>query len=205
MKVSDQIRLRIESAIASGELLPGDAIDDVALADHYKVSRTPVREALLQLQAQGILSSTPRGGSMVAKMNLQQLLSLWELLAGGLRLEKPRHHRAAIGQVLHRVRLRRGQIQNPQRHQPSQQNGQWPRHQITARRGQLDVGESRQDEPTAVQLRLRLVSGVQRIASRPLRSSKLNNLSEGPLGCLSPSSHLRTVDRLVLSTAASTA
>ncbi len=81
MKVSDQIRLRIESAIASGELLPGDAIDDVALAAHYKVSRTPVREALLQLQAQGILSSTPRGGSMVAKMNLQQLLSLWELLA----------------------------------------------------------------------------------------------------------------------------
>lgn len=81
MKVSDQIRLRIESAIASGELLPGDAIDDVALAGHYQVSRTPVREALLQLQAQGILSSTPRGGSMVAKMNLQQLLSLWELLA----------------------------------------------------------------------------------------------------------------------------
>ena len=81
MKVSDQIRLRIESAIASGELLPGDAIDDVALAHHYKVSRTPVREALLQLQAQGILSSTPRGGAMVAKMNLQQLLSLWELLA----------------------------------------------------------------------------------------------------------------------------
>jgi len=53
----------------------------VALAHHYKVSRTPVREALIQLQAQGILSSTPRGGSMVAKMNLQQLLSLWELLA----------------------------------------------------------------------------------------------------------------------------
>ena len=81
MKVSDQSRSRNENAIASGELLPGDAIDDVALAHHYKVSRTPVREALLQLQAQGILSSTPRGGSMVAKMNLQQLLSLWELLA----------------------------------------------------------------------------------------------------------------------------
>ena len=80
MKVSDQIRMRIESAIASGELLPGDAIDDVALAHHYKVSRTPVREALLQLQAQGILTSTPRGGSMVAKMNLQQLLSLWSCL-----------------------------------------------------------------------------------------------------------------------------
>jgi DNA-binding GntR family transcriptional regulator len=81
MKISDQIRLRIESAISSGELLPGDAIDDVALATQHKVSRTPVREALLQLQAQGILSSTPRGGHIVSKMNLQQLLSLWELLA----------------------------------------------------------------------------------------------------------------------------
>jgi DNA-binding GntR family transcriptional regulator len=81
MKASDQIRLRIESAITSGELMPGDAIDDVALAGLYKVSRTPVREALLQLQAQGILSSTPRGGAIVLKMNLQQLLSLWELLA----------------------------------------------------------------------------------------------------------------------------
>jgi DNA-binding GntR family transcriptional regulator len=81
MKISDQIRLRIESAIATGELEPGDAIDDAALASQHKVSRTPVREALLQLQAQGVLSSTPRGGYIVAKMNLQQLLSLWELLA----------------------------------------------------------------------------------------------------------------------------
>lgn len=81
MKISDQIRLRIESAIATGELEPGDAIDDAALASQHKVSRTPVREALLQLQAQGILSSTPRGGYIVAKINLQQLLSLWELLA----------------------------------------------------------------------------------------------------------------------------
>jgi hypothetical protein len=32
MKISDQIRQRIESAISSGELLPGDAIDDAALS-----------------------------------------------------------------------------------------------------------------------------------------------------------------------------
>jgi DNA-binding GntR family transcriptional regulator len=81
MKVSDQIRLLIEESISSGELLPGDAIDDVALAKNHKISRTPVREALLQLQAQGIVTNPARGGFTVSKMNLQQLLSLWELLA----------------------------------------------------------------------------------------------------------------------------
>ncbi|MEY4711250.1 MAG: GntR protein, partial [Pseudomonadota bacterium] len=79
MKVSDQIRLHLEEAISNGSLLPGDAIDEVDLAERFSVSRTPVREALIQLQAQGWVSNLPRGGPIVAKMNLQQLLSLWEL------------------------------------------------------------------------------------------------------------------------------
>jgi len=81
MKVSDQIRVHLEEAISRGELLPGDAIDEVELAERFGVSRTPVREALIQLQAQGWVGNLPRGGPIVAKMNLQQLLSLWELLA----------------------------------------------------------------------------------------------------------------------------
>jgi DNA-binding GntR family transcriptional regulator len=81
MKVSEQIRIRIEDSISAGRLLPGDPIDESALAAEFEVSRTPVREALLQLQAQGWLTSLPRGGMFVAKMTLQQLLSLWELLA----------------------------------------------------------------------------------------------------------------------------
>jgi hypothetical protein len=47
--------------------------------------------------------------------------------------------------------------------------------------------------------------GFQIKASSPFRSSRLSSLSEGPLGCFSPISHCRTVDRLVLSTEASTA
>ncbi len=81
MKVSDQIRLHLEEAISKGDLLPGDPIDEGALSERFGVSKTPIREALIQLQAQGWVSNMPRGGSTVTKMNLQQLLSLWELLA----------------------------------------------------------------------------------------------------------------------------
>ena len=80
-KASEKIRLNIENAIKDGALLPGEPIDEVHLAIQYKVSRTPIREALIQLQAQGLLTSLPRGGMVVAKMDLQQLLQLWELLA----------------------------------------------------------------------------------------------------------------------------
>ena len=81
IKASDKIYTEIENAIKEGVLLPGDSINEAELASQYQVSRTPIREALIQLQAQGLLASLPRGGMIVAKMDLQQLLSLWELLA----------------------------------------------------------------------------------------------------------------------------
>ncbi len=80
-KASDKIRMEIENSIKDGVLLPGDSIEEAELASQYDVSRTPIREALIQLQAQGLVTSLPRGGMIVAKMDLQQLLSLWELLA----------------------------------------------------------------------------------------------------------------------------
>jgi len=80
-KASDKIREEIERSIKHGTLLPGDAINEAELASQYGVSRTPIREAMIQLQAQGMLTSLPRGGMLVAKMDVQQLLSLWELLA----------------------------------------------------------------------------------------------------------------------------
>ncbi|MGD9946217.1 MAG: GntR family transcriptional regulator [Burkholderiaceae bacterium] len=80
MKASDRIRSEIERAIRDAELLPGEPIDEAELARKHSVSRTPIREALLQLEAQGLVTSMPRSGMLVAKMNLQQLLALWELL-----------------------------------------------------------------------------------------------------------------------------
>lgn len=80
MKVSERIRQAIEEDIRSGNLLPGDSIDEQEISLRFAVSRTPVREALLQLKAQNLLCSQPRNGMVVAKMDVQQLLAIWELL-----------------------------------------------------------------------------------------------------------------------------
>jgi DNA-binding GntR family transcriptional regulator len=79
--ISEQIRIDLAQQISRGELVPGDTIDENQLTTRYDVSKTPVREALLQLKAQGLVGSLPRGGAIVAKMDLTQLLSLWEWLS----------------------------------------------------------------------------------------------------------------------------
>ena len=80
MKASERVRQEIEEQIRTGGLLPGDPIDEQRLMGQFGVSRTPVREALLQLKSQGLLTSLPRGGVVVAKMDVQQLFAMWELL-----------------------------------------------------------------------------------------------------------------------------
>jgi DNA-binding GntR family transcriptional regulator len=81
MKASDRIYSVIESQINRRELLPGDPVDEESLMSRFGVSRTPVREALLRLKAEGLVSSVSRGGAFVSKMDFAQLLSVWELLA----------------------------------------------------------------------------------------------------------------------------
>lgn len=80
----------ILGGIVSGRLQPGDPIDDRALADQCGMSRTPVREALLQLSLEGLVNIVPRAGTYVARPDVKDLvamlecLSLWEAAAAGL-------------------------------------------------------------------------------------------------------------------------
>ncbi len=81
MKISQKIANYIEAQIREGALLPGDTVQEAKLMETFDASRTPVREALLQLQIQGLITNLPRDGMVVAKMDVQQLLAMWELLA----------------------------------------------------------------------------------------------------------------------------
>ena len=75
---------RIESVlmeeISVGELSPGVRLDEAGLAERFGVSRTPVREALSRLTAQGILVAGEKRGAFVAEYSRQELAQIFEAM-----------------------------------------------------------------------------------------------------------------------------
>lgn len=78
--LQDRIRLALEREIMSGERPPGSAIDDRELAARFGTSRTPVREVLLTLSVQGMVTIVPRSGIFVRQFNPGELIALVEAL-----------------------------------------------------------------------------------------------------------------------------
>ncbi|WP_119157251.1 GntR family transcriptional regulator [Caldimonas tepidiphila] len=80
MKMSEQLREAIEEQIATGELLPGSVLEELALAARFGVSRTPVREALIQLAAEGLIEMRPRRGAVVTSIGPARLIEMFEVM-----------------------------------------------------------------------------------------------------------------------------
>jgi DNA-binding GntR family transcriptional regulator len=72
---------RLELEILKGQRKPGDRLDERQLADHFGVSRTPVREALQRLAASGLVVSRGRHGLQVAQLSLADLLDAFSVAA----------------------------------------------------------------------------------------------------------------------------
>src|SRR5437660_1696258 len=66
MSHAQRLRQRIEDEIVSGELALGSRLDENQLAARFGVSRTPIREALLQLAVTGLVQTKPRRGAIVS-------------------------------------------------------------------------------------------------------------------------------------------
>lgn len=79
--LAQEVRRMLEDEINNGRLMPGDALDERQLADRFKVSRTPIREAIHQLAAQGLVRAIPRQGVYVSRMSIKELLAMFELQA----------------------------------------------------------------------------------------------------------------------------
>jgi DNA-binding GntR family transcriptional regulator len=76
---AEEIYARLREDVFEFRLLPGQRFTETELAEHYDVSRTPVREALLRLQAEGLVRGYFRSGWEVVPIDFARFDHLYEL------------------------------------------------------------------------------------------------------------------------------
>lgn len=78
--LKDNVYAYIAGRIDSGELSAGDRVSEQAICDAMGVSRTPVREALIQLASDGYLDNLPRRGFRVRGFDRENALEVFEIM-----------------------------------------------------------------------------------------------------------------------------
>src|SRR6516225_331608 len=74
--LAQRVMLRLRQGIIDGEFTLGAAISEETVAQSFGVSRTPVREAMGQLQAQGLVVIRPQVGSFVFTPSAEDITAL---------------------------------------------------------------------------------------------------------------------------------
>lgn len=85
LPLRDVVFKTLRQAILTGELKPGERLMEIHLANKLGVSRTPIREAIRQLELEGLVIMVPRKGAMVASITQK---SMTDVLEVRLALEK---------------------------------------------------------------------------------------------------------------------
>ncbi|EDP64325.1 F0F1 ATP synthase subunit A [alpha proteobacterium BAL199] len=70
---------RLKEAIQAGLLKPGERIREIEMAERLSMSRTPVREALRRLEADGLLTFAPYRGMVIAELDHQAVMELYQM------------------------------------------------------------------------------------------------------------------------------
>ncbi|MGO3934972.1 GntR family transcriptional regulator [Rhodopseudomonas pseudopalustris] len=78
---AEQLRRQLADEILRRGLPPGASLDETEIATRFNVSRTPVREALRQLAASGLVESRPHRGAVVAQPSFERLTGMFEAMA----------------------------------------------------------------------------------------------------------------------------
>ena len=79
--LAEQVLHAIQAAIVNGDLAPGTKLKEPDLARAYGTSRGPLREAIRQLEARGLVQLTPHAGARVTDLSVAQVLDIYELRA----------------------------------------------------------------------------------------------------------------------------
>ncbi|MCY1665882.1 GntR family transcriptional regulator [Rhizobium sp. SL86] len=72
---------RLETMIAEGHFKDGERLDETMLAQEFGVSRTPLREALRQLTANGLTETFPNRGTFVRRPDFVRIVEMFEVMA----------------------------------------------------------------------------------------------------------------------------
>jgi DNA-binding GntR family transcriptional regulator len=106
--LTEQAADAIRSRIVEGQFQFGEALSEITLATELGVSKTPVREAFLQLKNEGLVDILPQRGTFVFRMTIDELRQLFEmreiLECSALRFAV-RDHREQLSQALDRIVL----------------------------------------------------------------------------------------------------
>ena len=79
--LAEELHLQLADEIVRGVLVPGSALDEMELARRFRVSRTPVREAIRQLSANGLIEARAHRGAVVARPSETRLAEMFETMA----------------------------------------------------------------------------------------------------------------------------
>ncbi len=77
--LAEQVRDSIFAAISSGGLAPGTRLREIPLSEHFGLSKTPVREGLRMLEADGLIVVHPRRGAVVTSFDEDAIRHLYDL------------------------------------------------------------------------------------------------------------------------------
>jgi len=80
LSLKDHVYRYISDRINSGTLHSGDKLNELQVCEELKISRTPVREALVQLASDGYLDFLPRRGFRVKELDLTRVRELYEVI-----------------------------------------------------------------------------------------------------------------------------
>ncbi|MCW5652859.1 MAG: GntR family transcriptional regulator [Hydrogenophaga sp.] len=89
----DEVATQLRERIFAGQLVPGSFIDEPALCNELSISRTPLREALKVLTAEGLVRHEPRRGCFVSEVTERDLDEIFPVIA---LLEGRCAHEAAV-------------------------------------------------------------------------------------------------------------
>jgi DNA-binding GntR family transcriptional regulator len=78
--LAEELRLHLADEIVRGVLAPGAPLDEMELARRFGVSRTPVREAIRQLDASGLVEARAHRGAVVARPGAERLAGMFEAM-----------------------------------------------------------------------------------------------------------------------------